>query len=203
MDSLNCLTRRRCQTSIKTRQVFLWSLRVSFEPFRVNFSHFLVCLVTFFRQFRSVEYPPVLLLNACIERVCCIMLYIILLIAGLGELEETSYSQALQCISRGSWIRGQDVANPRITGTVTVPGRRTWLQNAACAQNNLELCFFSSIVGKLKNMLISMPIYSWAFIPWINFATCNLAGLGFLKQLQWGTRYSLVLDHPVANSYFR
>jgi len=63
--------------------------------------------------------------------------------------------------------------------------------------------FFSSIVGKLKNMLISMPIYSWAFIPWINFATCNLAGLRFLKQLQWGTRYSLVLDHPVANSYFR
>lgn len=84
-----------------------------------------MCLVTFFRQFRSVEYPPVLLLNTCIERVYCIMLYIILLIAGLGELEETSYSQALQCISRGSWIGGQDVANPRITGTVTVPGRRT------------------------------------------------------------------------------
>ena len=33
-----------------------------------------------------------------IERVCCILLYIILLIAGLGELEETTYSQALQYI---------------------------------------------------------------------------------------------------------
>lgn len=111
--SLNyCSSWRRCHTSIKTRQVFLWSLRVSFEHFRVNFSHFLVffscVLVTFFRQFRSVEHPPVLLLT---ERVCCILLYISLLIAELGESEET-YSQALQCISRGSWIRWQDRPRP-------------------------------------------------------------------------------------------